>query len=224
MTSIAQAITTTQAITTDQAVTTRRDTIDELLGVKPGSALDLLRARRPITRAQAQASYDALFAPVHAHTVSAVERFAVAAFVSGLHANQSAAQHYAQQLSGAVAEVTPVEAAVTRGVPQLIAAEIVAATTTGPYGRYPAGPLSTENIDGLRYRVAPEHRDALGSRLSAALEHAHLLVYRPREASPEALQALLDAGWSSTEIVTLSQLIAFLTFQIRVVAGLELLA
>ncbi len=39
-----------------------------------------------------------------------------------------------------------------------------------------------------------------------------------------ALQRLLDAGWSTTDIVTLSQLVAFLSFQIRVVAGLHALA
>ncbi len=38
------------------------------------------------------------------------------------------------------------------------------------------------------------------------------------------MQALLDAGWSATDIVTLSQLVAFLSFQIRVVAGLRALA
>ncbi|MCY1551814.1 CMD domain protein [compost metagenome] len=54
--------------------------------------------------------------------------------------------------------------------------------------------------------------------------HAHLLVFHPRDASPAALQALLDAGWRTTEIVTLSQLVAFLAFQIRVVIGLRALA
>jgi uncharacterized protein YciW len=56
------------------------------------------------------------------------------------------------------------------------------------------------------------------------LQHAHLLVFHPRDASPAALQKLLDAGWSATDIVTLSQLVSFLTFQIRVVAGLRTLA
>ena len=37
------------------------------------------------------------------------------------------------------------------------------------------------------------------------------------------MQALLEAGWSSTAIVTLSQLVAFLSFQVRVVAGLQTL-
>ena len=63
-----------------------------------------------------------------------------------------------------------------------------------------------------------------GARLSAALMHAHLLVFHPRDAGAQDLQALLDAGWSPTDIVTLSQLVAFLAFQVRVVAGLQVLA
>jgi uncharacterized protein YciW len=35
---------------------------------------------------------------------------------------------------------------------------------------------------------------------------------------------MLDAGWTTDAVVTLSQLVAFLSFQIRVVAGLEVLA
>jgi len=35
---------------------------------------------------------------------------------------------------------------------------------------------------------------------------------------------LLDAGWSTTGIVTLSQIVAFLAFQIRVATGLRVLA
>ena len=41
--------------------------------------------------------------------------------------------------------------------------------------------------------------------------------------APAAMQALLDAGWSTTAIVTLSQLVAFLSFQVRAVAGLRTL-
>jgi uncharacterized protein YciW len=64
----------------------------------------------------------------------------------------------------------------------------------------------------------------LGLRLAAAFDHMHLLVFHPRDAAPAALQALLDAGWSTTDIVTLSQITAFLSFQIRVIAGLRALA
>ena len=62
------------------------------------------------------------------------------------------------------------------------------------------------------------------ARLAAAFEHVHMLVFHPRDAEPAALQALLDAGWSTTDIVTLSQIVAFLSFQIRVVIGLRTLA
>jgi CMD domain protein len=64
----------------------------------------------------------------------------------------------------------------------------------------------------------------LGARLAAAFDHAHFLVFHPRDAEPARLQALLDAGWSTTDIVTLSQIIAFLSFQIRVAAGLRILS
>jgi CMD domain protein len=67
-------------------------------------------------------------------------------------------------------------------------------------------------------------RPALGPRLAAAFEHVHMLVFHPRDAAPASLQALLDAGWSTTGIVTLSQIVAFLSFQIRVVIGLRTLA
>ena len=58
-----------------------------LVGIKAGSALDAIRRRRPEARNQAQASYRALFAPEMPGEVTATERFAVAAFVTGLHAS-----------------------------------------------------------------------------------------------------------------------------------------
>jgi CMD domain protein len=99
----------------------------------------------------------------------------------------------------------------------------VAGRAQGPYGAYPPGPLSAEDQTGLGFVVAPETRRVIGPRLGAALEHAHLLVFHPRDASPSALQALLDAGWTTTGVVTLSQLVAFLSFQIRVIDGLSVL-
>ena len=91
-------------------------------------------------------------------------------------------------------------------------------------GDYAETGLQAENTDGLRFRASDAARERLGERLTAAIEHAHLLVYRPREASGDAIQALLDAGWSADGIVTLSQLIAFLSFQQRVVSGLRVLS
>ena len=101
---------------------------------------------------------------------------------------------------------------------------VAEARSEGPYGRYPTGPLSREDTAGPSYRMGAATRRALGPRLAAAFEHVHMLVFHPRDAEPAALQALLDAGWSTTDIVTLSQIVAFLSFQIRVVIGLRTLA
>jgi CMD domain protein len=194
---------------------TNTDVIDTLVGIKPGSALDTIRHRRPQARDQAQASYTALFTPEIPGDITATERFAVAVFVTGLHGATDTAAFYAAGLtaSGASAELC-----------RAIDAAVAAAKGQGPYGAFPTGPLSREDVPGPIHRIALETRRALGPRLAAAFEHMHLLVYHPRDAAPEALQAMLDAGWSTTDIVTLSQIAAFLSFQIRVVAGLRVLA
>ncbi|MFB4279710.1 MULTISPECIES: CMD domain protein [unclassified Nonomuraea] len=187
------------------------DVIDHLAGISPGSPLDRLRARRPGAREHAQRGFDALFTPDDDREVTLVERDAIAAFVAGLHLDARTASFYADRL----AELAP-------GLLKAVQAEVEAGTTTGPYGVYPGdGPLARESDEGLRYR--PRNPADLGVRLAAAFEHAHLLVFRPRESSARSLDALARAGWSATGIVTLSQLVAFLTFQIRVVAGLRLL-
>jgi CMD domain protein len=138
----------------------------------------------------------------------------VASFVAFLHGS-AAAPFYAARLA---------EQDGGSSLSGVIAAEAALGATEGPYGNYPAGRLSVENKPGPAYQVFDEHRARLGARLAGALRHAHLLVFHPRDADATAIQALLDAGWTSDGIVTLSQLIAFLSFQLRVVAGLCALA
>ncbi|RZS68589.1 CMD domain protein [Agromyces ramosus] len=190
------------------------DLIDRLAGVRPGGSVDALRRHRPATRDNAQASYDALFTEIDETHATRAERAAVAQFVAVLHDDEVAAAHYAalardaggDRLADAISDVAG------------------AARATGPYGRYPAdGPLAGESVDGPRFLLDDHGHAELGDRLAAALEHAHLLVFRPRESSPAALVALADAGWSTDGIVTLSQLVSFLAFQLRVAAGLRLL-
>jgi CMD domain protein len=191
------------------------DVIDALVGITPGSPLDAIRARRPEAREHAQATYRALFTLPAPGTVPPQERLAVAAFAAGLHDATAVAAFYAARLAGSGAPPAlrnAVDAAIAEG------------RARGPYGRYPAGPLSREDAAGVSYRVEGATRRTLGPRLAAAFEHVHMLVFHPRDAAPAALQALLDAGWSTTDIVTLSQIVAFLAFQIRVVAGLRTLA
>ena len=184
------------------------DVIDQLVGTLPGSPLDQVRQHRPTARANAQQSYLALFAPAEPGPFSLTDRFALAAYVAGLHRQPAIADFYADGL------------ALAPTIRQVVDSGL----TEGPYGHFPAGPLSSEDEDGLDFRLAGPERAALGQALAAAFEHAHLLVFHPRDARPAHLQALLDAGWSTTGIVTLSQLVAFLSFQIRVVVGLRALA
>ena len=88
-------------------------------------------------------------------------------------------------------------------------------------GSAPHHVAPTEDVVHRRPAVSVQRHDLTG--LHDGLEHAHLLTSRPRDASPDALQALLDAGWTTDGVVTVSQLVAFTHFQLRVVAGLTVL-
>lgn len=191
------------------------DVIDTLVGITPGSPLDKVRARRPESRKHAQVSYAGLFESSEPGGVSLVERFAVASFVAGLHGRPETDTFYSGKLA---------EAGASADLRAAIAAEIAAAKTAGPYGSYPKGPLSGENTSGPVHRVASGAREKLGKRLAAAFEHTHMLVFHPRDAASPSLQSMLDSGWSTTDIVVLSQLVSFLAYQIRNVAGLRTLA
>lgn len=186
------------------------DVVDTIAGTSP--AVVALRARRPQTRAQLQATFDALFSPVSTAHVTQLERELVAAFATRLTGVDRTSSFYAERALAA-------DAAVAR----IVIDQAVHATTTGPFGSYIEVGLQGENTDGERYAPGPDVVHALGGRLAAALAHTHLLVYRPREAGTDDLDRLLQAGWDENGIVTLSQLVAFLAFQQRVVSGLRAL-
>jgi CMD domain protein len=214
------------------ATSTTPDVIDVLVGVEARDALDAIRARRSQARVQAQQSYLSLFEPPPSGgsespadataSFTLTERFALATFVAALHGQADLIRFYADGLAR--------QRGAARAIADALAAEAADASSgaagsrsAGPYGSFPPGPLSAQDEPGPAYRVGQAGAAILGSRLSAALVHAHMLVFHPRDANAADLQALLDAGWSTTEIVTLSQLVAFLAFQIRVVAGLQTL-
>jgi len=193
------------------------DIIDLLAGIEPGSSLYVIRGRRLQARENAQKSYLALFEPADFFDFAAAERYAVAAFVAGAHGEGGVAGFYLAKLAK-LAKATDRPELV-----KAVKAEIERAKTSGPYGTFSAGPLLVEDKTGLIYRVAEDRNEILGVKLAAALQHAHLMVFRPRDAAAADLQALLDVAWSTTAIVTLSQLVAFLSFQVRTIAGLRTL-
>jgi CMD domain protein len=187
------------------------DVIDTLSGIAPRSRLGELRAHRPEAREQAQATYDALLSPVDDSAMSQVERRAVAAFVAALFDVPSAEQHYARLL----AQADPPLAGV-------VAEAVELGRGAGPYGEF-HGELAAESTPGPELVLLPHLADALGERLTVALQHAHMLALHPRDSSRARLEPLVAAGWSADGIVTLSQLVSFLAFQVRVIAGLAVL-
>lgn len=187
------------------------DVIDRLIGIEEGDALFALRTSRPDARANAQASFEALLQPDDVEHASRLERLAVAWWTVAL-SRSATAPFYADLLAAESPETL-----------RALEAALPEAVTTGPYGDYPEGPLSVEDLPGPHWTPSPELTAVVGGRLAAALAHTHLLTYRPRDSSSAALQALLDAGWDATGVVTLSQLVSFLHFQLRVVAGLTVL-
>ena len=98
----------------------------------------------------------------------------------------------------------------------------------------PSAPVAAWHRDRLRKLgatndwIAAIESHPAGSTLSARdvaiLRHTDLLTVAPAEASPAAIADLKAVGLSPRDIVTIAQLITFETFQVRVLAGLRLLA
>jgi uncharacterized protein YciW len=61
------------------------------------------------------------------------------------------------------------------------------------------------------------------SQLGAALRHTDLLTTAPSTATAQDLQNLKDAGLTPAGILSLSQTIAFVSYQLRLIAGLRAL-
>ena len=164
------------------------DVIDRLVGIELASPLAAIRARRPVTRENIQASYEALFDPIDPGTVTLRERFAVAVFVARLHRQADVIGLCSAALAAAGSGALLADA---------IEAAARSAETTGPYGASSAGDGSPA------YHVSAEHRATLGQRIAAAFEHAHLLVFHPRASRPDALRLLVGSGWSASSFVWL---------------------
>jgi CMD domain protein len=64
---------------------------------------------------------------------------------------------------------------------------------------------------------------AYAPREAAILRYVDRLTLEPRAAGEESMRDLQAAGLTTPEIVTIAQLIAFLSFQIRLLAGLHAL-
>jgi CMD domain protein len=77
--------------------------------------------------------------------------------------------------------------------------------------------------DAMRAVADPAVTVGHGTRLDAVVRHADLLTLQPRAATKGDIEALNGAGVSEPDIVRLAELVAFVNYQARVLAGLRLL-
>jgi CMD domain protein len=88
-------------------------------------------------------------------------------------------------------------------------------------------PLAKHYVAGLGAEGAaladPDAPSPADARLAAMLRHVDLVTRHPREATRADIAALAAAGLATADIVRLSQVIAFVNYQLRVIAGLRLI-
>lgn len=81
--------------------------------------------------------------------------------------------------------------------------------------------VSDELIAAIEH--GPEGAE-LSDRMIAILRHTDMLTTSSRSGSPDAIASLQEAGLAARDIVTISQLIAYLSYQVRMVATLRAMA
>jgi CMD domain protein len=75
----------------------------------------------------------------------------------------------------------------------------------------------------LRSIADPSFRPDGDKRLATMLAHVDLVTLTPKEATRSNIEALYAVGLDDRDIVTLAGLIAFVNYQVLVVAGLKML-
>ena len=87
-----------------------------------------------------------------------------------------------------------------------------------------AARMARLNGDGaLAAHYGPEIEGAGDARWAAILRHVDLVTTQPKAATRADIEALRAAGLAEADIVRLSQLIAFVNYQVRVAAALRLI-
>ncbi|WP_453984745.1 alkylhydroperoxidase domain protein [Brevibacterium casei] len=197
------------------------DIINLLAGLTGGDPLDVIRDHRPQAKENAQLSFEALLEPDEPGAFSYRDRYVVAAFTAGLLGSAAGEEFYRDLLRDE-------DEAASWTVAELLDEVVVDLDShgpvRGPFGSYESAALAGENVAGPELSIDVGAREVLGEVTSAGIEFAHLLTLHPRDARPEHLARLLAAGWDEDRIVTLAQLVSFVSFQIRFSVGLTALA
>ena len=77
--------------------------------------------------------------------------------------------------------------------------------------------------DRLAAHYAGHSEPPEDARMPAILRHVDLVTLSPRDATADDIATLQQAGVADADIVRLSQVVAFVSYQVRVIAGLRLM-
>jgi CMD domain protein len=182
-----------------------RDVIEHAAGLAEGGTLQRLRRRRSSVVDHAQATLLALVDPDDPGHLSLVERAALAFRVAVVNEERELAAWYRQRLVEVGAPAELIDAVRERP----LATGQTAAGAAGPPGQAAARPGG--------HPLFPH-------RLAVILDHVDRVAVEPGEVGPEHIRALEAVGLSEPEIVTVSQIAAFVSYQTRVTAGLREIA
>jgi CMD domain protein len=208
------------------------DVVEAIAGIVAGSGLQALRQQRAKVAAATQGSYLALLQP-SLPGLALEDRLLVSLHSSLLSAAPELAAHYRERLLALQADARLVAA-----VERLAFHDVVPA---GKGGAPQASPLvdtsaaeeptaqegtaveedvrEADNADDAVEGAASDRLD----RLRPVLSFARMLIEHPAAGSKAALQPLRDAGLGTAAVVALAQLVAFLSYQVRLIAGLKAL-
>ncbi len=83
--------------------------------------------------------------------------------------------------------------------------------------------IETEGSTPPLIAIADGQDEVLDAFHTAIVHHADLITVTPRDATRQDLEALQQAGLTIPQIIALSELIAFINFEARIIAGLAAL-
>lgn len=106
-----------------------------------------------------------------------------------------------------------------------LASRIAALNADDALARHYRGKLAEQDAGAVLDHLADPGWAAppADARLAAIQRHADLVTRNPRNATKQDIAALVAAGVAEPDIVRLSQVIAFVNYQLRVIAGLRLI-
>lgn len=122
------------------------------------------------------------------------------------------------------AALTPAEpGGLSHGLRAAIACRIAALNGDEAFLRHFRKALQEVKASDAEKRLAELSCTGGDARETALIRHADLVAAEPKKATGADIKLLSKAGVSEPDIVRLSELVAFVSYQIRVVAGLRLM-